>query len=108
MFVFVFNFLIFQIQAAADDDLGTANSLYLLKEKLTKDCMLVSCDLISNINIQSMANFYRINDAALVMLLADNVEQNAEFPQPGTKEKFKPGGPPHLLLLQNTEINPHF
>ena len=73
------------------DDFGTANSLYLLKDKLTKDCMLVSCDLISNINIKSMANYYRINNAALVMLLADNVEQNSEFPLPGAKGKFKPG-----------------
>ena len=74
-----------------DDDYGTARSLALLKEKITRDCMLVSGDLISNINVQSMANFYRITNAALVMLLADNVEQNCELPMIGAKGKYNPG-----------------
>jgi translation initiation factor eIF-2B subunit gamma len=58
------------------DDLGTAESLRFLKEKLISDCMIVSCDLISSVNIQKMANFYRANDAAFVMLLSDISDQN--------------------------------
>ncbi len=74
-----------------DDDIGTANSLYLLKDKLTKDCMIVSCDLISNVNIQQMASFYRINNASFLMLLSDNMDQNPELPLPGSKGKYSPG-----------------
>ena len=74
-----------------DDEYGTARSLALLKDKITRDCMIVSGDLISNINVQAMANFFRVTNAALVMLLADNVEQNAELPMTGAKGKFKPG-----------------
>lgn len=72
-----------------DDDFGTANSLYLLKEKIVKDCMIVSCDLISNVSIQKMANFYRNNSASCVMLLSDNTEQYCELPATGTKGKYK-------------------
>lgn len=72
-----------------DDDFGTANSLYLLKDKITRDCMMVSCDLISNVNVQQMANFYRNNSASFMMLLSDNVEQYSELPATGTRGKYK-------------------
>ena len=74
-----------------DDEFGTANSLKLLKDKIISDCMIVSCDLLTNVNIQSMANFYRTNNASFVALLADVVEQNSELPVPGSKGKFAPG-----------------
>ena len=56
-----------------EDNFGTANSLYLLKDKLIRDCMIVSCDLILNVNVQQMANFYRNNSASFMMLMSDNV-----------------------------------
>jgi NDP-sugar pyrophosphorylase family protein len=74
-----------------DDDLGTANSLFLLKDKLIHDCMIVSCDLISNVNIQLMANFYRANDASFMMLLANTIDQPPELSVPGSKGKYSPG-----------------
>ena len=83
-----------------EDDFGTANSLYLLKDKIKTDCMIVSCDLISNVNIQLMANFYRNNSAAFLMLLSDNIEQNSELPSTGTKEKYKPGFLDLVELIQ--------
>ena len=73
-----------------DDDFGTANSLVLLKDKIKTDCIIVSCDLISNVNIQQMANFYRLNDASFLMHLADNVEQVCELLVPGSKGKYDP------------------
>ena len=75
----------------SEDDFGTANSLYLLRDKIKNDCMIVSCDLISNVNIQMMSNFYRVNNASFVMLMSDNVEQMLEYPVPGAKGKFQPG-----------------
>lgn len=73
-----------------EDDFGTANSLYLLKDKIVNDCMIVSCDLISNVNIQRMANFYRNNSASFTMLLSNNIEQYSELPATGEKGKYKP------------------
>ena len=73
-----------------EDDFGTANSLNLLKDRIKTDCIIVSCDLISNVNLQQMVNFYRLNDASFVMHLADNFDQIAELPIPGSKGKFEP------------------
>ncbi len=73
------------------DDFGTANALYLVKDKIRSDCIIVSCDLITNINLNLLANSYRINNASFLMLLYDISEQNFELPVPGTKEKYSPG-----------------
>lgn len=74
-----------------DDEFGTATALQVMKEKIVKDCMIVSCDLLCSVNIQTMANFYRVNNASFVALLGDVVEQAAELPAPGQKGKFQPG-----------------
>lgn len=72
------------------EDYGTANCLYLLKDKIVKDCMIVSCDLISNVNIQLMANYFRVKNAAFVMLLSDSFDQTPDLPLPGSKGKYSP------------------
>lgn len=74
-----------------DDDFGTATALKLLKDKIVKDCIVVSSDLICNVNLQLMANFYRINNASIVMLLGNFVEQNLALPVPGSNGKYSPG-----------------
>lgn len=74
-----------------DDEFGTASALQVMKDKIVKDCMIVSCDLLCSVNIQQMANFYRVNNAAFVALLADVIEQAVELPVPGSKGKFSPG-----------------
>jgi NDP-sugar pyrophosphorylase family protein len=89
----------------SEDDLGTANCLYLLKDKIHKDCMIVSCDLISNVNIQLMANFYRLNNAAMVMLLSDYSEETPELPLPGSKGKYSPGNLKNSLFFKKKERN---
>lgn len=63
----------------------------LLKDKITKDCIIVSCDLISNLCLQKMANFYRVNNASFVMLLSDSGLQTPELVIPGSREKYTPG-----------------
>lgn len=73
-----------------EDELGTANSLSLLKDKLVHDCVFVSCDLISNFNIQSILNFFRVKNASVVTALANSVEQSLELPVPGDKGKYSP------------------
>lgn len=77
-----------------DDDengeMGTADALRLVKDKIHTDCIIVSCDLITNVSIHSMANMYRSTDAAFLMLLYDIPEQNHELPVPGMKAKYSP------------------
>lgn len=74
-----------------DDEFGTASALQVMKDKIVKDCMIVSCDLLCSVNVQQMANFYRVNNAAFVAVLADVIEQAVELPVPGSKGKFSPG-----------------
>ena len=74
-----------------DEDFGTANCMHLLKDKIYKDCIVVSCDLISNVNIQLMSSYFRLNNAAFVMLLSNNLDQSSELPLPGSKGKYSPG-----------------
>ena len=81
------------VGADIDDEFGTGSALKMVKDKIVKDCMIVSCDLITNLNIQQMASFYRLNNASFVALLADSVEQSCELPVPGSKGKFAPGNP---------------
>jgi len=74
-----------------EEDFGTANCLHLLKDKIFKDCIIVSCDLISNVNIQLMSSYFRLNNSAFVMLLSNNLDQSSELPIPGSKGKYSPG-----------------
>lgn len=87
---------------------GTASVLRLLKDKISKDCMIVSCDLIANVSIQLMANFYRAKNASFVMLLADTPEQNVELSMPGQKGKYSPGFINFNLLDLKVEMNEFF
>lgn len=82
-----------------DDEFGTATALKVLKDKLVKDCMIVSCDLMTNVNIQAMANFYRINNASFVALLADSVVQNFDLSVPGSKGKYDPGLKSSIIVI---------
>lgn len=73
-----------------DEEFGTANSLYLLKDKIIHDCVIVSCDLITSLNLQSITNFFRVKNASFVTVLADSVEQSLELTVPGAKGKYSP------------------
>jgi NDP-sugar pyrophosphorylase family protein len=75
----------------SDDDFGTASALYLIKDKIFTDCIIVSCDLITNVNLQHMASIYRQNDASFLMLLYDIPEQHVEYPVPGATTRYTPG-----------------
>lgn len=74
-----------------NEDFGTASCLSLIRDKIKTDCIIVSCDLITNVNLQEMANLYRINDASFLMLLYDIPEQNGELKVPGTGTAYQPG-----------------
>ncbi|XP_072941026.1 translation initiation factor eIF2B subunit gamma [Epargyreus clarus] len=73
----------------ADEDWGTANSLRHISNRVTTDLIVVSGDLITNINLNEVLNLYRKHDASLASLFFDNgPEEWIELP--GLKSKAKP------------------
>jgi len=72
-----------------DADWGTADSLRHIKDKVSRDLMVVSCDLITNLNLQLVADAFRVEDAALTCLLSPLAKQWIEAVAPGPKTKRK-------------------
>lgn len=67
--------------------MGTADSLRHIKDKIKRDVLLISCDLIMDISLHNIANIFRTNDASVTMLLCSAPEQSTEIPVPGPKTK---------------------
>jgi len=67
--------------------LGTADSLRLIKDKIKRDVLVVSCDLIMDVSLHHLANVYRTYDATVTMLLYSVPDQQADPPVPGPKSK---------------------
>lgn len=66
----------------------TADSLREIKDKIKRDVLLISCDLIyMNIPFHHIANVYRTYDASVAMFLCKIPEQHADIPVPGPKTK---------------------
>lgn len=74
-----------------DADWGTADALRHkdVRDKLTRDVLVVSCDVITNFPLQQLADAFRVEDAALSCLLAPFAKQWAEAVPPGPKTKRK-------------------
>lgn len=73
----------------SDEDWGTANSLKNISHRVSTDLLIVSGDLISNINLNEVLNLYRKHDAALATLFFNNgIEEWIELP--GLPSKSKP------------------
>lgn len=72
----------------SDEDWGTADSLKHISNRLVTDLLVVSGDLITNVNVNNLLNLYRKHDAALATLFFDNgPEEWIELPGPKTKAK---------------------
>ncbi|CAG9138528.1 unnamed protein product [Plutella xylostella] len=73
----------------ADEDWGTADSLKHISSRVVSDLLVVSGDLITNVNVTELLNLYRKHDAAIATLFFDNgPEEWIELP--GVKTKAKP------------------
>lgn len=73
----------------SDEDWGTANSLKFISNRVVTDLVVVSGDLITNVNLDELINLYRKHDAALATLFFNNgPEEWIELP--GPKSKVKP------------------
>lgn len=72
----------------SEEDWGTANSLKHISSRVTTDLLVISGDLITNINLNEVLNVHRKYDAALTTLFFNNgPEEWIELPGPKTKAK---------------------
>ncbi|XP_028417670.1 translation initiation factor eIF-2B subunit gamma-like [Dendronephthya gigantea] len=68
--------------------MGTADSLRHIKEKIERDILVVSCDIIAEVKLHQLADIHRTYDATITVLLSSN-ESNEEEKEENTKKKTK-------------------
>ncbi|XP_069498456.1 translation initiation factor eIF2B subunit gamma [Ambystoma mexicanum] len=79
------------IVCIADDtaaDMGTADSLRHIHEKIKSDVLVLSCDLITDVALHEVVDLFRAHNATLAMLMQKGHETTE--PVPGQKGKRKP------------------
>ncbi|KAK2587569.1 hypothetical protein KPH14_003697 [Odynerus spinipes] len=72
------------------EDLGTADSVRLIHEKIHTDILVLSCDLITDIDISETLNLYRKHNASITALMLPTLKVPDDFITPGPKNKQKP------------------
>ncbi|KAL7299153.1 hypothetical protein TKK_0007752 [Trichogramma kaykai] len=72
------------------EDIGTADSLRIIHEKIHKDLLIVPTDLITDIDISETLNLYRSHDASITGLYTEQPKIPEDFIRPGPKSKQKP------------------
>lgn len=73
-----------------NDDLGTADSLRLISDKIKSDVVVVSCDFVSDVKLKGVLDLFRKHDASVVSLLLRQ-GRHEQIAVPGPKTKYKPG-----------------
>lgn len=85
---------------SAESDLGTADTLRLLGEKIQSDLIVVTCDLVTNVSLYPLINKFRQHDASVVALLMKGSEGDALVPGPKSKDK-----PERDLIMTNIDTD---
>ncbi|XP_025198720.1 translation initiation factor eIF-2B subunit gamma [Melanaphis sacchari] len=74
----------------SDEDWGTADSLRHISDYIITDVIVISCDLITDIDLHQVLNIYRNNNASLVSLyFSPSQDEQCVFTVPGLKSKNK-------------------
>ncbi|KAK9881691.1 hypothetical protein WA026_017208 [Henosepilachna vigintioctopunctata] len=73
----------------SNEDLGTADSLRLLHDKLHSDVLVLPCDLITNTDLNSALDIFRTHNATITSLFMKPQQPDAVL-VPGPKPKHKP------------------
>ncbi|XP_028902671.1 translation initiation factor eIF-2B subunit gamma isoform X2 [Ornithorhynchus anatinus] len=71
-----------------DADMGTADSLRHIHQKIKTDVLVVSCDLVTDVALHEVVDLFRAHDATLSMLMKRGPDSTE--PIPGQKGKKKP------------------
>jgi translation initiation factor eIF-2B subunit gamma len=74
------------------ETLGSADALRMIRHKLKSDFLVVSGDLITDVTIHYLADYHRINDSAVTMLLSKQPPAKEAPKKGGGKGKGKKGG----------------
>lgn len=70
-----------------DSDMGTADALRHIQQKIKTDVLVVSCDLITDAALHEVVDLFRAHDASLAMLMSKAHEYTETIP--GQKGKKK-------------------
>lgn len=73
-----------------NEDLGTADSLRLISDKLRSDVLVVSCDFISDVSLKGILDTFRAHNASVTSLFL-YPQQTENVVVPGPKSKYKTG-----------------
>lgn len=76
---------------SSDSDYGTADALRSIGERIKSDVLLISCDVVTNVDFYPVLNMFRKNDASVVSLFINgsNVDGSTPIVIPGPKTKHK-------------------
>ncbi|XP_013410892.1 translation initiation factor eIF-2B subunit gamma isoform X2 [Lingula anatina] len=77
------------VEVPDDEDWGTCDSLRHIKDKITTDLLIISCDLIVDFPLNALADVHRTYDATVTTLMSVAPETFTELTAPGTKSKRK-------------------
>lgn len=72
------------------EELGTADSLRRIHEKIHTDIIVISCDLITDVNLSDMLNLYRKHNASITALMLPVPKLPEDLVIPGPKNKQRP------------------
>lgn len=72
------------------EELGTADSIRFIHEKIYTDFLVISCDLIADVDIGEVLNLYRKHNASITALMLPVPRVPDELVTPGPKNKQKP------------------
>ncbi|XP_012288671.1 translation initiation factor eIF-2B subunit gamma [Orussus abietinus] len=72
------------------EDMGTADSIRFIHEKIHLDCVVISCDLIMDVDMSELLNLYRKHNASITALMLPVPKVPESFVVPGPKSKQKP------------------
>lgn len=72
-----------------DEELGTADSLRLIHDKIKSDVIILSCDLVTDVNLTEVLDLFRSHSASMCALLF-NPPTAEQITVPGPKTKHKP------------------
>ncbi|VVC41167.1 Hypothetical protein CINCED_3A014609 [Cinara cedri] len=74
----------------SDEDWGTSDSLRHISDFIITDVIVLSCDLITDVDLHEVLNTYRKNNASLVSLyFSTSKDEQCVFTVPGPKSKNK-------------------
>lgn len=79
------------ISISSDSDYGTADALRSISERIKADVFLVSCDVVTNVDLYPVLNMFRKNDASVVSLFfnGSGADGSSAITIPGPKTKHK-------------------